>query len=196
MPVAHVGGVDARHVRAPWSLPSFAFASTVCLVLAPMIDPTAAFAIVNASERVTAPAAPPEESQTITADAGDPAAVDRDPFTTSKIQVKAPRAARPSAGTAKAIAYEMVLARGWDESQYSCLVSLWTRESNWNVYAENKSSGAYGIPQALPGSKMATAGADWQTNAATQIKWGLGYIADRYANPCGAWASSESRGWY
>ena len=89
----------------------------------------------------------------------------------------------------------MVLARGWGENEYNCLVALWTRESNWNVYAYNP-SGAYGIPQALPGSKMATAGADWQTNPATQITWGLGYISNRYGTPCGAWSHSQSAGWY
>ena len=90
----------------------------------------------------------------------------------------------------------MLAARGWGADQFGCLVSLWDRESGWNVYAQNPSSGAYGIPQALPGSKMSTAGADWQTNAATQIAWGLGYIADRYGSPCGAWSHSESAGWY
>ena len=108
----------------------------------------------------------------------------------------APVVGTPDPGSAQAIAYDMVLARGWGESQYSCLVALWTRESNWNLYAENPTSGAYGIPQALPGNKMATAGADWQTNAATQITWGLGYIAGRYGTPCAAWESSETRGWY
>jgi hypothetical protein len=85
---------------------------------------------------------------------------------------------------------------GWGDDQFGCLVDLWNKESGWNVYAQNPSSGAYGIPQALPGSKMGTAGADWQTNAATQIKWGLGYIAGRYGNPCGAWSHSASVGWY
>ena len=85
---------------------------------------------------------------------------------------------------------------GWGDDQFGCLVDLWNKESGWNVYAQNPSSGAYGIPQALPGSKMGTAGADWQTNAATQIKWGLGYIAGRYGNPCGAWSHSVSVGWY
>lgn len=194
MPVVQLGGVEARHVRAPWSLPSFAFFSTVCLVLVPVIDPTAAFAIVRAS--VTTPGVAVEGPQAVTADGGGSMTVERSPFTTSRYHATAPRAAAPSAGTAQAIAYEMVLARGWDEAQFSCLVALWDRESNWNVYATNKSSGAYGIPQALPGNKMATAGADWETNAATQITWGLGYIAARYTNPCGAWTSSETRGWY
>jgi hypothetical protein len=107
-----------------------------------------------------------------------------------------PSAAVPDPGSAKAYAYDAVAARGWGEDQYSCLVSLWSRESGWRVNAMNPSSGAYGIPQALPGSKMATAGSDWETNAATQIEWGLGYISARYGSPCGAWAHSEDRGWY
>ncbi|MGO3886565.1 MAG: lytic transglycosylase domain-containing protein [Mycetocola sp.] len=108
----------------------------------------------------------------------------------------APAVAAPDPGTAQGIAYDMVVARGWSDSEFSCLVSLWNRESGWNVSAHNASSGAYGIPQSLPGSKMATAGADWATNPATQITWGLGYIQDRYGSPCAAWGSSESRGWY
>jgi hypothetical protein len=89
----------------------------------------------------------------------------------------------------------MVAARGWGTDQYDCLVALWNRESGWRYNAYNASSGAYGIPQSLPGSKMASAGADWETNPATQITWGLNYIG-RYGNPCGAWAHSESSGWY
>ena len=87
-------------------------------------------------------------------------------------------------------------ARGLGPEQYDCLVALWKKESGWNVFAFNKGSGAYGIPQALPGSKMASAGADWQTNPATQITWGLGYVTGRYGSPCGAWAKSQSSGWY
>lgn len=97
---------------------------------------------------------------------------------------------------AKATARGMLAGYGWGDDQFSCLESLWDRESGWNYQASNASSGAYGIPQALPGSKMASAGADWQTNAATQISWGLGYISGRYATPCGAWSHSESNGWY
>ena len=97
---------------------------------------------------------------------------------------------------AKATAYAMLQARGMGDDQYSCLVSLWNKESGWNYQAMNRSSGAFGIPQALPGSKMSSAGADWQTNAATQISWGLGYISSRYGDPCGAWAKSQSSGWY
>jgi hypothetical protein len=108
----------------------------------------------------------------------------------------APAAGTPDPGSAKATAKAMLEARGWDNNQYNCLVSLWNKESGWNMYAENKSSGAYGIPQSLPGSKMASAGADWATNAATQISWGLGYISGRYQTPCGAWTHSQAVGWY
>ncbi|WP_433240176.1 transglycosylase SLT domain-containing protein [Streptosporangium sp. CA-135522] len=96
----------------------------------------------------------------------------------------------------KAIAAPMVSARGWTKSQFGCLSLLWTRESNWNHRAHNRYSGAYGIPQALPGGKMASAGRDWRTNPRTQIKWGLSYIKTRYGSPCGAWAHFRSRGWY
>ena len=90
----------------------------------------------------------------------------------------------------------LMLDRGFKISQFPCLNKLWTRESGWNHRAYNESSGAYGIPQALPGSKMQSAGSDWKTNPATQIKWGLGYIKDRYGNPCNAWQHSEDVGWY
>ncbi|MCG8152837.1 lytic transglycosylase domain-containing protein [Pimelobacter simplex] len=85
---------------------------------------------------------------------------------------------------------------GFSSDQFGCLDSLWTRESNWRVNADNPSSSAYGIPQALPGSKMSSEGSDWATNPATQIRWGLGYIKNRYGSPCSAWGHSESVGWY
>jgi hypothetical protein len=85
---------------------------------------------------------------------------------------------------------------GWTGSQWSCLDSLWTRESDWNPTARNPSSGAFGIPQALPGGKMASAGADWATNPETQIRWGFGYIRSVYGTPCGAWSHSQGYGWY
>lgn len=99
-------------------------------------------------------------------------------------------------GSAQAIAHGMVLSRGWGEDQFSCLVALWNKESGWRVNAANPSSGAYGIPQALPGSKMGSAGSDWATNPATQITWGLGYISGRYGSPCGAWSHSQAVNWY
>ena len=101
-----------------------------------------------------------------------------------------------SPGGAQSTARGMLAGFGWGDDQFSCLVSLWNKESGWNYQAYNSGSGAYGIPQALPGSKMSSAGADWQTNAATQISWGLGYISGRYGSPCGAWGHSQSNGWY
>ncbi|MGK2852939.1 MAG: hypothetical protein ACSLE3_02340 [Microbacteriaceae bacterium] len=102
-----------------------------------------------------------------------------------------------SVGAAQAIARTMMAQRyGWGDDQFACLVSLWNRESGWRVAAYNASSGATGIPQALPGTKMATAGADWRTNPATQISWGLGYVAGRYGTACGAWQHLSSTGWY
>jgi hypothetical protein len=98
--------------------------------------------------------------------------------------------------TPKAIAMSLLGSFGWDSGQFSCLDSLWTRESNWNPYADNSSSGAYGIPQALPGSKMSTIAGDWATDPTTQIKWGLTYIRSSYGSPCGAWGHSEAYGWY
>jgi hypothetical protein len=107
----------------------------------------------------------------------------------------APQRAVPPAGTPREIAEQMLAGDGWT-GQFSCLDALWEHESGWNLGAENPSSGAYGIPQALPGSQMASAGADWQTDAATQISWGLTYIQGRYGSPCGAWEHEEEVGWY
>ncbi len=104
-------------------------------------------------------------------------------------------AARTPTGDARSIARQLLAARGWS-GQFGCLDALWQRESNWNHRAMNPSSGAYGIPQSLPASKMASAGSDWRTNPATQIRWGLSYIASRYGTPCGAWGHSQSNGWY
>ncbi|PZR54409.1 G5 domain-containing protein [Xylanimonas oleitrophica] len=107
-----------------------------------------------------------------------------------------PAKIRVDPGSAKAAARALLAERGWGDDQFACLDRLWTKESNWRVNAANPSSSAYGIPQALPGSKMASAGADWRTNPVTQIRWGLGYISGRYGTPCGAWAHSMERGWY
>jgi hypothetical protein len=105
------------------------------------------------------------------------------------------RATEPS-GSPQQVANQMLGHFGWSSSQLSCLEPLWERESGWDVTAENPSSGAYGIPQALSGSLMASSGPDWQTDAATQIRWGLTYIQGRYGSPCGAWSHEEADGWY
>ena len=99
-------------------------------------------------------------------------------------------------GSPQQIAMAMLGSYGWSSSEFSCLDQLWTRESGWNPQAANPYSGAFGIPQALPGSKMASAGADWATNPATQIRWGLGYIREMYGSPCGAWSHSLATGAY
>jgi hypothetical protein len=96
----------------------------------------------------------------------------------------------------KVVAQAMLHTYGWGASQFSCLDRLWTRESMWSLTATNPSSGAYGIPQALPGSKMASVGSDWRHNPLTQIRWGLDYIHARYGTPCAAWGHSEASGWY
>jgi uncharacterized protein YabE (DUF348 family) len=102
-----------------------------------------------------------------------------------------------SPAQAQAIAASLLASHGWGQDQMSCLVTMWDHESGWRVNASNPSSGAYGIPQALPGSKMAQYGSDWQTSARTQIEWGLAYIAERYSTPCGAWDQWQANGgWY
>jgi hypothetical protein len=105
-------------------------------------------------------------------------------------------AAPPETGTIKDFAYTLVVSNDWGRDQYSCLVALWTRESNWHWNSYNRGSGAYGIPQALPGAKMAEFGSDWQTNPETQVRWGVNYIKHRYGSPCGAMAHSNKMNWY
>jgi resuscitation-promoting factor RpfB len=96
-----------------------------------------------------------------------------------------------------ALGERMAAAAGWAGTQWSCLDALWTRESGWQTEVWNTAgSGAYGIPQSLPASKMAAAGGDYMTDPATQIRWGLSYIRSAYGTPCGAWAHETSAGWY
>jgi hypothetical protein len=100
-------------------------------------------------------------------------------------------------GTPKEVARNLLEDHGWEiDDEWSCLEKLWNKESRWKTRAENPSSGAYGIPQALPGDRMASYGRDWRTNPITQIKWGLDYIEDRHGSPCGAWSRSKAKGWY
>ncbi|WIJ44448.1 aggregation-promoting factor C-terminal-like domain-containing protein [Curtobacterium citreum] len=109
---------------------------------------------------------------------------------------RAQAAANTPAG-AKATAAQLASSQyGWGSAQFQCLDSLWTKESGWNYQAVNANGGATGIPQALPGSKMATIAADWRTNATTQVKWGLQYISSAYGTPCAAWAHSQANNFY
>jgi hypothetical protein len=109
--------------------------------------------------------------------------------------VSEPAESAGPSGSPEEIAQEMLPDFGWP-GQFSCLEPLWEHESGWDVTAENPATGAYGIPQALPGSKMASAGPDWQTDATTQVKWGLEYIQGTYGSPCAAWSHEEADGWY
>jgi hypothetical protein len=104
-----------------------------------------------------------------------------------------PTPGAPEPGSVQDIAYQAMPGYGWSEQEYYYLLALWNRESGWNPSARNASSGAHGIPQALPGEKM---GPGWESDPHVQIGWGLGYIAGRYGSPCEAWATSEDQGWY
>lgn len=199
--LTRLGGI--RTVALPrvdggrYRLPIFSFCVALAIIVVTIIAPDSS---ASAASGAFAPSKLGEvQHLTVTGDFDS--TVKRDNYTATKPKPKpaplsAPAVGKPDPGTAQAIAYEILMSRGQGEDQYGCLVALWNRESGWNVYAANKSSGAYGIPQALPGSKMATAGADWQTNPRTQIMWGLSYIAGRYGTPCGAWTSFQSKGWY
>ncbi len=96
----------------------------------------------------------------------------------------------------RTVARALLAEFGFGPEQFDCLDPLWMGESGWRVNADNPHSSAYGIPQALPGSKMSSAGADWATNPITQIRWGLGYIRDRYGSPCSAWSYKQGHGYY
>jgi len=104
---------------------------------------------------------------------------------------KVVRKVKPTPSRSRAYARSLVSAK-----QFQCLDKLWTRESNWRHTADNPNSSAYGIPQALPGKKMASAGKDWRTNPETQINWGLKYINSVYGSPCNAWAFWKKHHWY
>lgn len=111
---------------------------------------------------------------------------------TARLDAAATAAARAARQTAR----NMLGRFGWGARQFTPLDKLWNRESSWNKYAYNPSSGAYGIPQAVPGSKMASAGTNWRSNATTQIRWGLRYIKSRYGYPRRAWYHELDYGWY
>ena len=104
--------------------------------------------------------------------------------------------ARTPLGAKKVAKAILIDEYGFTEKEYKCLNQLWTQESNWNYKSRNKKSGAHGIPQALPASKMNVVSTDWRTNPVTQIRWGLRYISIRYETPCKAWAKHKRSNWY
>jgi hypothetical protein len=200
MPAARVGFRRPSH--SLWRLPVFAFLMAFAIVLVMVVDPYSgayADAAVAPNHWIVI------NGQSYVAQGTYQVNAKHAGYGVSQKRVlaavasggggAAPPAGVPDAGSAKAVALKILQSRGMGNDQYSCLVSLWDRESHWNVYAANP-SGAYGIPQALPGSKMASAGPNWRTDAKTQILWGLGYIDGRYGTPCKAWAHSQSSGWY
>ena len=158
----------------------------------PVIDPARAKAIADAKDRAaTAALSLADQNRRATEVAG------RQQQETSRSGTRTDVPASCNSYTSnRALGCALLLEAGYGLDQMPCLDKLWTRESNWTISSENKSSGAYGIPQALPGDKMAAYGSDWRTNAVPQIRWGLNYIKSRYSTPCGAWDHSQATGWY
>jgi len=196
-------GPDGRGARARWGrvLPGLAVVAVAGLLTAAAIAPQRSAEASPAWQGALGQADSQALELVQAAAVGAPVARDgfaaeAPPAAPAAALASAPAVGVPDPGTAQAIGYQMVMAMGWDENEWNCLAALWTRESNWNAYSFNPSSGAYGIPQAVPGEKMASAGEDWATNPETQIRWGIAYITGRYGTPCGAWQHSEERGWY
>lgn len=203
-------GVSRRrpHVRSRIPLVLFSFIAAMGFLLVNVVDPYAgavASPTFNAADRFAG-----QDAQTfVVSGVVQAASVKRDSYSVKEPPPPPPppKASTshssggislpnvvPNPGSAQAYAHTQVLARGWSEQDFSCLVALWNQESGWRVNAMNTSMGSspstapYGIPQAYPGGKMASAGADWATNPRTQINWGLGYIAAR-GTPCSIWNS-------
>jgi hypothetical protein len=172
-------------------------------------DPADAVDLVAASDRAThatrdldrtaPPVTPAGAAGTTATTTATPKAASGAKAKVTKPAAKAtpsvPSSCRKYSGNQR-IACSLLPKYGFSTSEMSALVPMWTNESHWSQSAENPSSGAYGIPQALPGSKMASVGSDWQTNPATQIRWGLGYIKERYGSPSQAWAFWQANNWY
>jgi hypothetical protein len=165
-------------------------------VVAPVADPARQKALEQAQERaaaaaVDAAARAKKAAEVAKRQAQEQAASRSEPRTSYPV----PKSCKDYSGN-RAIGCALLLEAGFGLAEMPCLEKLWSRESGWNPKATNPSSGAYGIPQALPGDKMAKYGADWRTNPVPQIKWGLNYIEDRYRDPCGAWSFFQTNNWY
>jgi hypothetical protein len=194
-------GADA----AAFVVGSGVVAQTDELARATTVDTTyRAAASVSRNERRTAIAATglrtaKELEQKKKLEAARKAAEAREAERKAELERERKRAISNARRDPKAAARVLMLDHGWtSDSQYNCLVNLWTGESGWRWNAENASSGAYGIPQSLPASKMSKFGSDYRTNPITQIRWGLWYIEASYGNPCNAWSTwlSRSPHWY
>jgi hypothetical protein len=167
----------------------------------PTVDPSLDQAVALAQEKAAAAAAEAADKMKQANEAAlrTQQAASRSETRTTAGPTQAPYKIPASCGEFtgnRAIGCAVLLESGFGLDQMPCLDKLFTKESGWNPKAKNKSSGAYGVPQALPGNKMAAFGADWQTSVATQVKWGISYIKNRYKTPCAAWAHSQSTGWY
>jgi hypothetical protein len=193
-----LGGSDALPPQVLISGSQSARRRQQSLALAARLAAARRAAARSRAERLAAAAAAQQQAQQAQpASAPSPSAsASPGPAPSASPSPSAPSASRAPSGSPQQIALGMLGSYGWSSDQFSCLVPLWNQESGWNVEATNPTSGAYGIPQALPGSKMASAGPDWQTDASTQIRWGLGYIKGTYGSPCGAWAHEQAVGWY
>jgi hypothetical protein len=208
VPAAVVAGLTTSGASAGHSASMLAMAGTQPSARPPVAHPDRAMQLTGVARREVASlgatraraqraaerAARRRAARRAAARAAAQAAAAATPAPSPSSQAATGSAPVPS-GDPQKIAEAMLGSYGWSSSEFGCLVSLWDQESGWNVYASNP-SGAYGIPQALPGSKMASAGPDWESNAATQIRWGLGYIKSLYGSPCGAWSHEEASGWY
>jgi len=161
------------------------------VTVAMTLDPLAASASAAAAELGPTPSVAIERSGPLDWPTAWQLAADRllRPVAASRAAWRAPLSPRD-------LGRALLVQHGWDDSQWGCLDALWSQESNWNPWTENASSGAYGIPQALPGAKMSATAADWRGNPLTQIRWGLGYIGERYGSPCQAWWFHQRHGYY
>ena len=192
---AIAGGYLGLHRANPSAPPTTAAADVspgVTPSAGPVIDPARNKAIAEAKDRAAAAAlALADQNRRATEVAGR----QQQEASRSGTRTDVPASCNSYTGN-RAIGCALLLSAGFGLDQMPCLDKLWTRESNWTTTSENKSSGAYGIPQALPGDKMAPYGSDWRTNPKPQIEWGLSYIKGRYSSPCGAWDHSQATGWY
>ncbi|MEJ5946258.1 hypothetical protein WDZ17_13245 [Pseudokineococcus basanitobsidens] len=191
------GSAPALVDRAPVALPADVV-DALRAERATAADHRQEVAAEQAAEAAARAAAEREAAERAAAEqaAAEEAAAERAAAAEAEAAREQEAASRSAQRDPRAVAASMVGDHGWGSEQMSCLDQLWTKESSWQWDADNPTSSAYGIPQALPGEKMAEAGADWETNPVTQIRWGLDYIDASYGTPCSAWSHSQATDWY